>query len=377
MEALLTRPELTAEIERREDGALVLHLAGRLDSDTTGEAWRRSIPWLERAAPRLLVIDASGVNYCDGTGAALLLHMRAIQQRQRRRVTLQCSPEVRDLLAIYQQPTPEPIEAEAPRNLVADIGGVTRGWVSSVFDQLALVGESVIALVWVARRPSRLRWREVVQIMQSVGVDAIPIVALLGLLIGLILAFQSAIPLRRFGADLFVANMVGLSVIREIGPLMTAIILAGRSGSAFAAELGTMKVKEEVDALVTMGLNPVRFLVVPRIVAAVAMTPLMTLVMEAFALVGGCLVMMSLGYAPATFVSQVQQAVHLPDFIGGLLKSIAFGLLVAGIGCARGLQTGSGASAVGVSTTRAVVSGLVLIVVVDGIFAIFFYYVRL
>jgi phospholipid/cholesterol/gamma-HCH transport system permease protein len=193
---------------------------------------------------------------------------------------------------------------------------------------------------------------------------------------GVIMAFQGAISLRRFGADVFVANLVGLAMLRELGPLMTAIILAGRSGSAFAAELGTMKVREEIDALKTMGLDPVRFLVVTRVIAAVVMTPLLTVFADLLGLIGGALVMRSFGVPMITFYRQVQYQVTYGSFVGGLVKSFVFGILVAAIGCLRGLQTNTGASAVGESTTRAVVSGIVLIVITDGIFSVVFYYLN-
>jgi phospholipid/cholesterol/gamma-HCH transport system permease protein len=179
--------------------------------------------------------------------------------------------------------------------------------------------------------------------------------------------------MRQFGAEIFIADLIGLSMIRELGPLLTAIILAGRSGSAFAAELGTMKVNEEIDALTTMGLEPVRFLAVPRVIAAVAMTPLLSVFTSLFGLIGGAVVMLSLGFPLVTYVDRIVAAVHPGDFLQGLFKALAFGIVVAGIGCLRGLQTRTGASAVGDSTTSAVVSGLILIAVVDGIFAVVFY----
>lgn len=242
---------------------------------------------------------------------------------------------------------------------------------------IAFVGELCAALGRAARRPGLIRWKDVFLTAELAGVNALPIVALLGFLLGLIMAFQSAIPMREFGADIYVANLIGLSMLRELGPLLTAIILAGRSGSAFAAELGTMKVSEELDALVTMGLEPVDFLVVPRVIAAVVMTPLLAIWAGFLGLIGGAVVMRSLGFPFVTYVIQVESAVTVSDMIGGLSKAFVFGIVVAAIGCLRGLQTRSGASAVGESTTRAVVSGLVLITIVDGVFAVVFYYLGL
>jgi phospholipid/cholesterol/gamma-HCH transport system permease protein len=163
-------------------------------------------------------------------------------------------------------------------------------------------------------------------------------------------------------------------MFRELGPLMTAIVLTGRSGSSFAAELGTMKVNEEIDALTTMGLEPVRFLVVPRVIAAVAMTPLLSIFAGIIGVCGGSLVLIALDYSFTTYFKEVIKAATYGDFLGGIFKSVVFGLVIAGVGCLRGLETGIGPSAVGDATTRAVVSGIVLIVVIDGVFSVVFYY---
>jgi phospholipid/cholesterol/gamma-HCH transport system permease protein len=218
-----------------------------------------------------------------------------------------------------------------------------------------------------------LRLKDTFLVAEAAGIGATPIIALVGLLLGLILAFQSAIPMRQFGAQVFVADLLGISTIRELGALMAAILLTARSGSAFAAELGTMKVNEEIDALATMGLEPVRFLVVPRVVAAVAMVPVLTMLMSFSILVGGALVMGTLGIPLVTYVNRIAAIVGFGDLFGGLFKALFFGVVVAAVGCLRGLQTGTGAGAVGASATSAVVSGIVLIAVVDGMFAVAFY----
>ncbi len=239
--------------------------------------------------------------------------------------------------------------------------------------QVTFVGEATAALIYVIRSPASVRWKDVWRICERVGVDGLPIVALISVLLGMILAFQSAVPMKRFGAEIFVADLIGLSMLRELGPLMTAILLAGRSGAAFAAEIGTMRVNQEVDALETMGLDPVRFLVTPRIIAAVLMTPLLTLFSDLVGLLGGAFTMQSFSIPFVTFLKEVDSAVTLTDFLAGFIKSFVFAMLVAGIGCLRGLQTAAGASAVGESATRAVVSGIILLVVVDGIFAVAYY----
>jgi phospholipid/cholesterol/gamma-HCH transport system permease protein len=197
---------------------------------------------------------------------------------------------------------------------------------------------------------------------------------MLGFLIGLILAFQSAIAMQKFGAQVFVADLIVISLFRELGPLITAIVFASRSGSAYAAEIGTMKVNEEIDALTTMGIDPVKFLAIPRMISGVVVMPLLTMFNLLCGLIGCGLVMLSLGFRPVTFLNRIQEAATLGDLAGGLVKTLVFGAMIAGIGCLRGLQTGTGASAVGDSATKAVVSSIIAVVVVDGVFAVVYYY---
>ena len=357
------------------DGALILSINGSLDTTSTGQAWRRALQLITEHQPKGLIVDASRLTYCDGAGAALLLELRRRQESRRQPYEIQSlDPAYRALLDLYGRwdaQRPEPLApADSP---VEQIGRATVAVWRDVVVLIAFVGQLSSALATAARRPGVVRWKDALLTAELAGVNALPIIMLLGFLLGLIMAFQSAIPMRQFGADIYVANLIGLSMLRELGPLLTAIILAGRSGSAFAAELGTMKVSEEIDALTTMGLEPVRFLVVPRVIAAVAMTPLLSVFAGLLGLIGGAVVMLSLGFPLVTYIIQVKSAVTVGDLIGGLSKSFVFGIVVAAIGCLRGLQTKSGAGAVGESTTRAVVSGLVLITVVDGIFAVVFY----
>lgn len=358
------------------DEGLVFSIVGPLDSHTTGQAWRTALQILQRANPRRVIVDATQLTYCDGAGAALLLELRRRQARRRGTCDIQSlDPAYQSLLDLYgrsdgQNPDPPALAAHP----IEQVGRAAATLWNDMVVLIAFVGELCVALGRAIRHPGLVRWKDALLTAELVGVNALPIICLLGFLLGLIMAFQSAIPMREFGAEIYVANLIGLSMLRELGPLLTAIILAGRSGSAFAAELGTMKVSEELDALTTMGLEPVGFLVVPRVLAAVAMTPLLAVFAGLLGLIGGAVVMLSLGFPLVTYIIQVKMAVTVGDMIGGLGKSFVFGIVVAAIGCLRGLQTKSGASAVGESTTRAVVSGLVLITIVDGIFAVVFYY---
>jgi phospholipid/cholesterol/gamma-HCH transport system permease protein len=363
-------------VQENRDGMLVFAIEGRLDSASTGKIWRKAADLVRGA--RNLIVDASRVEYCDGSGIALLVNLRNQVRRTGGNFEIRgLRPEFQQLLDAWDPGTTPAVEAETPAvsvSLPEEIGQLVVQLGRDLYALVTFAGELSVALLGAAFHPRRVRWRDVVHYAEAAGVNGLPIVGLIAFIMGLIMAFQAAIPLRQFGADIFVANLVALAILRELGPLMTAVLLAGRSGSAFAAELGTMKVREEIDALRTMGLDPVRFLVVTRVIAAVWMTPLLTIFADLLGLMGGSVVVISLGFPLITFFSQVQAAVGYGDFLGGLVKAFVFGILVAAIGCLRGLQTKSGPSAVGISTTRAVVSGIILIVIADGVFSVVYYY---
>jgi phospholipid/cholesterol/gamma-HCH transport system permease protein len=213
-------------------------------------------------------------------------------------------------------------------------------------------------------------------VFEAAGVNALPVVALLTFLVGMVIAFESAQPLAQLGAQVFVANLLGLVMTRELGPVMAAIMLAGRSGSAFAAELGTMKVNEELNALQTMGLSPVQFLVIQRVIAGILLAPVLTIFAMYAGLLGGIPVLLGLGFPLRMVLVQIQTSLHFGDLAEGLSKSIVFGGIVAAVSCLRGLQTGEGPRAVGESTTRSVVSSILLIIFADAIFAAVTYTLR-
>jgi phospholipid/cholesterol/gamma-HCH transport system permease protein len=358
-------------------GVLGVKIIGRLDSMSTGSIWRKTNLELDRTLPKEVIVDASEIEYCDGSGIGLLFELRQRLEKGGGQLTIRgLHEEFQQLLDLFKpsefEETPE-IEADSV-GFFEKIGQATCRICEEASTLVEFVGETGMALFKALLSPRQVRWKDAFLVAETAGVNALPVITLIGFLMGLIMAFQAAIPMRQFGAVIYVANLVGLSMVRELGPLMTAIVLAGRSGSAFAAEIGTMKVNEEIDALITMGLDPVQFLVVTRILAAVIMTPLLTLFADLIGVMGGAIVLLSLGYSLPTYFKQIFSMVTYIDLFGGLIKSIVFGLLVASIGCLRGLQTEIGASAVGESTTRAVVGGIVLIVVADGIFSVIYYY---
>ena len=356
------------------DGRRVLALTGRLDAVTLPAVWDAVRRAVADVPARPVVVDAAAVDYCDGAGAALFVDLLR-HPREGKLEVVNLKPAYETLLKQFDPKLLEhDLDPEAPRGpAIEEIGReATKIW-RDITVQVSFIGETTSALAYAIGHPGSVRWRDVWRICERAGVDALPIVALISFLLGMILAFQSAVPMKRFGAEIFVADLIGLSMLRELGPLMTAILIAGRSGAAFAAEIGTMRVNQEVDALTTMGLDPVRFLVTPRIIAAVLMTPLLTIFSDLVGLVGGAVTMQTFAIPFSTFLTEVDSAVTFTDFMAGFVKSFVFATLIAGIGCLRGLQTAAGASAVGDSATRAVVSGIILLVVVDGLFALAYY----
>ncbi|HVS54141.1 MAG TPA: ABC transporter permease [Opitutaceae bacterium] len=235
------------------------------------------------------------------------------------------------------------------------------------------VGECVLSAARLARRPRKFRWRDCVGEMQQCGAMALPIVSLVSFLIGVTLAYTGAIVLRQFGGDIFIADLIGLAMVREVGAVMTAVVLAGRTGAAFAATLGNMKTNEEIDALETLGIPAVQFLVLPRLLALGVMTPLLALYANALGILGGMAVAYGLlSISPTAYWVEMLTIVDLSDLASGAIKAAAFGLIVGLAGCLRGLQAERSAAGVGRAATSAVVTAILLMVVADAVFAVLF-----
>lgn len=217
---------------------------------------------------------------------------------------------------------------------------------------------------------SEVHWGETLGVATEAGANAVPIVMLIGFLMGVIIAFEIGLVARQFGAVIFVVDGVGVAMLRELGALMTAIVFAGRTGAAFAAQIGTQKVNEEVNAILTFGLEPVHFLVLPRLLASILVMPLLTVIADLVGLFGGALVLTGFGISFTQFYTHLLGAVGAGDFLFGIFKAAIFGLTIAAIGCERGLKTGAGATSVGLAATSAVVTSIVWIVVLDGIFTV-------
>jgi phospholipid/cholesterol/gamma-HCH transport system permease protein len=331
--------------------------------------------------PSRIVLDLSEIHYMDSAGALLLLQMedRAIQKSIPFSVE-HMSEKAGDILRLVNRKalnTPAINPRERYMGFMEGVGSGSVNLFADVGRTITFGGTLVAEIISALVRPSTVRWGDTLNYMKKAGVDGLPILGLISFLLGLIMAFMSSLQLKQFGANIYVASLVGLAMIRELGPIITAILVAGRSGSAFAAEIGTMKVNEEVDALITMGFNPVRFLAIPKVFAAMIVVPILTLFADVFAIFGGLLVgVLGLDLTPYTYLRQTATSFDSFDIISGVVKSMVFAVLISGIGCQRGFEVRGGAEAVGNATTSAVVSSLFLIIVTDSTFAIILNYMR-
>ena len=323
-----------------------------------------------------LIFDASQVTSLDGAGIAFLIGVQEAQIKAGAKFELVgLSERYQPLLSEFNPIAnlfPVPV-IKPKRGFLVSTGMATQNLIDDVKGLITFTGHLGADLVFSLRNPNQVRWGDFVNAAVEAGIAALPIVGLVSFLIGVILSFQAAIGMQQFGATSFVGPLAALGIVREMGPLITAILLAGRSSAAFAAEIGTMTVNSEVDALVSGGLSPIRFLVVPRVLAGILVAPILTLFADIVSIISSMLTMLMYGIPFINFYNGMLSAVDIEDIGSGLVKATLFGVVISAVGCLRGMQTGTGAAAVGISATRAVVSSIVMIVVVDGIFAFISY----
>jgi len=341
-------------------------LAGQLDA-------------VQAPADSPLEADAAGIVAFDTGGAWLLQRLLLRLRGQGVGVTLTgLQPAFARLLEAVAAQIAEQARAPAtaagpPTTALQRVGRSS----AAVFEQglalLSFVGETALAFVGSVRHPARWRWRPILFNIRSAGFDALPIVGLLSFLLGVVVAYQGAAQLRQYGANIFVADLVGVSMLREFAPLITAIIVAGRSGSAYAAQIGTMAVTEEIDALRTLGIAPLELLVLPKVIALAIALPLLTVFADALGVFGGMLMARSqLGVSSTEFLDRFVKAVSMTTYMVGLAKAPVFAVIIAVVGCFQGLRTRGGADSVGRQTTRAVVQSIFLVIVADALFSVAF-----
>jgi phospholipid/cholesterol/gamma-HCH transport system permease protein len=318
--------------------------------------------------------ETRALNNWDSGYLTFLLKLMRHCQTQKIPVQFDGLPEGARRLLKLATTVPERLDAvrdPQQEGWLVRIGEAALAYLDAMRNMLAFIGDVVIAMGNLVAGRARFPMRDFWRLLQDCGAQALPIVSLISVLVGLILAFVGAVQLEMFGAQIYVANLVGLGMAREMGAMMAAVIMAGRTGAAFAAQLGTMQVNEEIDALVTLGISPIEYLVLPRMMALVLMMPLLCVYADLMGIAGGFIVGVGLLDLPfKQYLVQTQNAVALNHFMVGIVKSAIFGIIVALAGCLRGIQSGRSATAVGEAATRAVVTGIVYIVVADAVLTV-------
>ncbi|HEX2762486.1 MAG TPA: ABC transporter permease [Allosphingosinicella sp.] len=355
--------------ESVEEGRRVLRFAGDLTLPRLGVLPTR----LERLKGDVAVLDLTEVGRMDTIGA-WIIHRTARDRGGEVVVADDCARALLDQVEAADQPVKVRPDPPSPFvRVLGQVGGATLEAGRTLLGLLGFFGAMLLSMVHVFAQPRRFRINAIVQRFEVVGVHAFGIIGLMSFLVGIVIAQQGAVQLRQFGAEVFTVNLIGRSSIKELGVLMTAIMVAGRSGSSFAAQLGSMKLAEEVDAMRTIGVSPMEALVLPRVFATVLMMPLLAFYAALVAILGGGIFCwISLDIPPITFVQRIREVVPLTDLWQMLVKAPVFGLLIAMTGCFQGMQVKSDAEEVGLRTTMAVVQAIFLVIVLDAFFAVFF-----
>ncbi|UQZ88135.1 ABC transporter permease [Deltaproteobacteria bacterium Smac51] len=356
------------------EGGSVIRLTGDLTVDVPAEAWK-SLDSGTKGPGKAgkLRFDLSGLTALDLNGSAQLLTIA--DRAGKGGASIEGLPErFETIFNLAKNSLDTPMEEQPDKpSFIESLGKVTSDIKDDAVALITFHGELLVEMARSIIHPGAIRWNSVFSVAETAGVNAVPIVSLVSFLVGLIIAFQAAMLMKMFGAEIYVADLIGIAVIRELGPLIAGIVLAGRSGSAFSAELGAMKAAEEVDAITTMGLSPVRELALPRVLASVITTPMVTIIASFMGIVGGSVVLLAMGYAPGVYWSGAISQVSMASFLIGTFKSFIFGFTLSSIGCQRGLEAGDGPGAVGMATTSGVVTNIVVIAVLDSLFAVVFY----
>jgi len=355
-----------ADFQEGQDGTL--RFTGDLSLARLG-----NLPERLNGVDRASRLDLSDIERMDTIGA-LVVRRFAVRHDAAVEGLSEDEQYLYDQVAKSDQPVAmRPRSGSSFARVVGEVGAATVQAGRTTLGLLGFLGATALALLAVIRHPRRFRFNAVIQQFEVVGVAALPIVGLMSFLIGLVIAQQGAVQLRQFGAEVFTINLVGRLTLREMGVLMTAIMVAGRSGSAFAAQLGTQKLTEEIDALRTIGVSPMEALVLPRTLAAIMLMPLLGFYSSLIALIGGgLLTWLTLGIPPITFIARIREVVPITDLYVGLIKAPVFGAIIAIAGCFQGMQVEANAEQVGLRTTAAVVQAIFLVIVLDAFFAVFF-----
>ena len=353
-------------------------LSGHWTVDGLGDVARRLDAALADA-PSRLAFDGAAVEAVDTAGLWLLLRRAESLRKAGGEVGFDnWSPEALRLLDMIARHASVPVVREERPPPLERLGRLAAGGAAQAWALLGFVGETALAFATALPRPARWRVRPILNNLQSAGWDALPIVGLTALLLGIVVAWQGAVQLKRYGAHIFVVDLVGFSMLREFAPLITAVIVAGRSGSAYAAQIGTMAVTDEIDALRTLGVPPIDLLVLPKLIALFFALPLLTVYADILGVIGGMITAnVQLGIGPREFLDRFGRFVPLSSFLVGVGKAFVFAVIIAVVGCFQGFRTRGSAESVGRQTTRAVVESIFLVIVADALFSVAFSQLKL
>ena len=354
---------------------LLAIIDGRMDFASSAAILSAFSKRLSDSRPERLEVDLSKVSYFDDYGALVVNEITQIVDPQKTHISLTDPNHIAgDILSFFDFKKLKPDTPPKKTNLkemMVQIGTTTLDDIRATGSMISFFGAVILSFLRVLSRPKSFRFEDAIVIMEKTGVKAIPIVSLISFLLGLVIAFMSSLQLKQFGANIYVASLVSIGMVSELGPIMTAIVVAGRSGSAFAAEIGTMKISEEIDALTTMGFDPVVFLGVPRIFAAICVVPILTLLSNIFAILGGLFVGVSLlNLTTSSYLKESLDVLDMFEVSWGFMKSIVFAVIISMVGCLRGFEAKGGADAVGNAATSAVVTSIFLIILFDSFFAV-------
>ncbi|OPY78439.1 MAG: putative phospholipid ABC transporter permease protein MlaE [Syntrophorhabdus sp. PtaU1.Bin153] len=361
-------------LARGNEGSLVIHIAGNWERGQVLPNPEETLQAIESASPRALGFDASGLAGWDSNLLTFLIKIKEwCTTKNVECVDTDLPDGVRRLLALASAvPERKGARRESRReSFFVTVGGKAQQFVVSAGEVFDFLGEAFVSIIRFLGGRASFRRVDLLLFLQETGAQALPIVSLISMLVGLILAFVGAIQLKTFGAQIYVADLVGIAMVRVMGAIMTGIIVAGRTGAAYAAQLGTMQVNEEIDALKTLGVSPMEFLVLPRMVALALMMPLLCVYADVMGILGGLIVgVVMLDLNPVVYLNETKAALSLTNVWIGLFHSAVFGVIVALSGCLRGIQCGRSASAVGYATTSAVVTSIVSIIVATALITI-------
>jgi len=356
-------------------GVFTVYFHGKLDVRSSAGIIKELIPEINSLSLTSLTADLDDISYLDDFGLIVLVELRkVIKNKNSSFRIIDTHNMAEDILSLKESDfdkSPISVKPKKSHRVVIRFGESVIKNASNFKILVSFIGSVLFSFYHICRHPGSLRVDDTILCMEKTGVNAVPIVALISFLLGLVISFMSSLQLQQFGANLYVASLVAIAMVSELGPIMTAIVVAGRSGSAFAAEIGTMKISEEIDALFVMGFDPTLFLAIPRILASVIVVPLLTLFSNIFAIAGGLVVgVFILDLTISSYISQTIKVLTLFEVVWGMSKSIIFAILISWVGCLRGFQTRGGADAVGNAATSAVVSGIFLIILFDSMFAV-------